>query len=968
MKFKKLLATVIATAMLLTSGIVPIFAETAVQSGQSELSQEEVGQSVPEVESVVDVALGDQPTNYIRLWIPNKEFLDTDEKPTVYFYAEPSVYWFTGTESIDLTLLTDSLNLYNADTHEFICKMVDTGRYAADGDDIMGDGVYSCKLEIDNSVAGTLNYYAEFDEVCSDTASITIVKNFTDVQWAEMSAVDAEINKLFRSDEYSDMVFDARVEAMKTLLIKLGEEGTEEFPYPLIDSITYQNGRFNFVYTTGLECLVVIEDITDEFEYKVTEENEITITRYKKSSATYVDIPAAIGGLPVTSIGYDAFANKNIKKITLPDTLEFIDDYAFYDSAVSEINFPDSLVHIGEGAFLHCLSLAEVTLPNNPDLVIEDFAFGYYEELTGCIVEYMKHPYFVIQGYKGSSAEIYAKEHEIPFYTPENIADYEYTITDGEVTITKYNGEGGNLNLPHEIEGLPVTAVGTGAFRNCTGLETVYISSPITKIGNNAFMSCTELTSVDMANSVTTIGKNAFQNCTKLADVYLSKSLTEIGDSAFYACDIQGSITIPSGVKTIPSMIFYGNANLEEIKFDEGVESLNAVISSNYIKRVFIPKSVTSIDTEAFAMCPNLTVYGYADTAAEDYASGVTGTHGFYEFPFKYITKITLDPNGGDFGWAGEVVPTRTVYSGDVLPMMYAPTRLWYKFTGFFDEDGLMYYDEECEPMRDWDKHYDATLTAKWEVNFTLANFVSLCKMSMVNKRYSEDFDFNADGIVNAIDIAIAKYMLLGGDKRFIENTDKAIAEPEFPIIVDEQGEIPDEIKNAVWAQFASEFPDTDFSDFKLVNNPEMSTKSYPYCFDVYYKNLQLVNDYNFGSGLGIRVAILDGNTVVMYFDQEYLNQVKNIEVSPTLTPDQIKEQLADYEFVDSSLGIARISLDYTDNSEFELMIYTKSSTYYEPKLVYKIPVYYHTELWCEICVDTNTAEVLAQYDYVDID
>jgi hypothetical protein len=211
------------------------------------------------------------------------------------------------------------------------------------------------------------------------------------------------------------------------------------------------------------------------------------------------------------------------------------------------------------------------------------------------------------------------------------------------------------------------------------------------------------------------------------------------------------------------------------------------------------------------------------------------------------------------------------------------------------------------------------------------------------------------------------------------------VAPTEYPLIVDEQGEIPGEVKTAIWDKFASEFPDTDFSDFKLVNNPRGSTESYPYYFDIYYKNLQLVNNYNFGSGSGIRVVILDGNTVVMYFDQEYINQVKDIEVLPTLTPDQIREQLADYEFADSSWGLEGISLDYTENSEFALMIYTKPSAeeyiydedgyydgirkiHYEPKLTYRIPVYVGGMVWCEVFVDAHTAEVLTQCTHVIYD
>jgi hypothetical protein len=241
-----------------------------------------------------------------------------------------------------------------------------------------------------------------------------------------------------------------------------------------------------------------------------------------------------------------------------------------------------------------------------------------------------------------------------------------------------------------------------------------------------------------------------------------------------------------------------------------------------------------------------------------------------------------------------------------------------------------------------------------------------------VDKRYSEEFDLNGDGFINSIDLTIGKYMLLGGEQR------PAAEEEKLPRIVDEQGEIPDEIKNAVWAQFASEFPDTDFSDFKLVNNPK-KVEFYAqygtlYYFDIYYKNLFLKETIS-----EIFVKVDSDIKVFIGLTKRYLNQLKNVEISPQLTPDQIKEQLTEYK-----LETTEISLESIENSEFELFIYRQpptreylydengdydgyKTTYPEPKLSYNIPVYYQTELWCRIYVDANTAEVLGRVEYLII-
>jgi hypothetical protein len=74
-------------------------------------------------------------------------------------------------------------------------------------------------------------------------------------------------------------------------------------------------------------------------------------------------------------IGYGAFWASNVTKVTLPEGMRAIDEYAFVQaSSLSEINLPSSVVFIGEQAFAQT-SLSEVTLPANlPEL--QDAAFA----------------------------------------------------------------------------------------------------------------------------------------------------------------------------------------------------------------------------------------------------------------------------------------------------------------------------------------------------------------------------------------------------------------------------------------------------------------------------------------------------------------------------------------------------------------------------------------------------------------
>ena len=84
---------------------------------------------------------------------------------------------------------------------------------------------------------------------------------------------------------------------------------------------------------------------------------------------------------------------------------------------------------------------------------------------------------------------------------------------DGSVTITGYTGNGGDVVIPSEIDGKPVTSIDNLAFADCTGLTNVTIPNTVTLIDKDAFAGCTGLTNVTIPNSVTEIGRYAFFHC-----------------------------------------------------------------------------------------------------------------------------------------------------------------------------------------------------------------------------------------------------------------------------------------------------------------------------------------------------------------------------------------------------------------------------------------------------------------------
>jgi hypothetical protein len=194
-------------------------------------------------------------------------------------------------------------------------------------------------------------------------------------------------------------------------------------------------------------------------------------------------------------------------------------------------------------------------------------------------------------------------------------SDLSYTVSNGAVTITKYNGTATTVIIPSMIGGYPVTRLysastySSGVFYNKAALTSVIIPDSVTSIGNYAFYSCANLASVSIPSSVTSIGSYAFDNCGNLASVTIPPSMTIIGSNSFENCYKLASVTIPSTVTSIGSYAFQYCRSLASITIPLSVTSIGSYAFSGCDKltSVAIPSSVTSIGEASFASCASLT-------------------------------------------------------------------------------------------------------------------------------------------------------------------------------------------------------------------------------------------------------------------------------------------------------------------------------------------------------------------------
>ncbi len=209
----------------------------------------------------------------------------------------------------------------------------------------------------------------------------------------------------------------------------------------------------------------------------------------------------------VTSIGNYAFYYcRNFTGLSFEENsnLLTIGDYAFASNNSSypmgftgNLNIPNSVTYIGEGAFYYCNGFTgNLNIPNSVTS-IGNSAFFYCNKFTGLTFE------------ENSKLE-----------TIGNSAFYE---------CNKFTGE---LIIPNSV-----TSIGNSAFyycRNFTGLSFDENSNLLT-IGNSAFYYCYGFTgNLNIPNSVTSIGNYAFYNCNKFTgELIIPNSVTSIGSSAF---------------------------------------------------------------------------------------------------------------------------------------------------------------------------------------------------------------------------------------------------------------------------------------------------------------------------------------------------------------------------------------------------------------------------------------------------
>ena len=288
----------------------------------------------------------------------------------------------------------------------------------------------------------------------------------------------------------------------------------------------------------------------------VTIPNSVTSIDEYAFSGCY-DLKSVIIPNSVMSIGYEAFRSCcDLTSITIPNSVTSIDSRAFHGCTyLKSIIIPNSVTSIGSGAFSFCASLTSIVVAEGN---------AKYHSTGNCIIETATKT--LVVGCKNSVIPTDGSVTSIGFYAFHYCHGLESIAIPNSITSIGSYAFKECYNLQSVTIPNSVTSIGSSAFSYCNILTSIVVAEGNAKYhstGNCIIETATKTLVVGCKNSViptdgsvTSIGSRAFENCEGLESIAIPNSITSIKAYAFYGCNSIRSIFIPDGVTNIGGYVF----------------------------------------------------------------------------------------------------------------------------------------------------------------------------------------------------------------------------------------------------------------------------------------------------------------------------------------------------------------------------------------------------------------------------
>ncbi len=275
------------------------------------------------------------------------------------------------------------------------------------------------------------------------------------------------------------------------------------------------------------------------------------ITEYTGAGGE-VTIPAEIDGEAVWAVDRKAFMNNGkITALTLEPGVQYLGNSATYKmTALEKLTLPEGFGALEDANFNGCPKLTEVTLPSTL-AYIGDSCFSFDNALrtvtfTGPapavdVGAFRSLPadftVLVPEGWEevyratlpeGLTIRSSGQGIVLPGETPAE--EFDFDTSTG--WILKYLGHAAAVNVPAEIDGVPVTDIFDYAFEDADNTYQLTLPEGITVIPDSAFASMNSLERVILPAGLKKIDREAFKYC-GMAELLLPASLETVAGRAF---------------------------------------------------------------------------------------------------------------------------------------------------------------------------------------------------------------------------------------------------------------------------------------------------------------------------------------------------------------------------------------------------------------------------------------------------
>ncbi|MDE6380811.1 MAG: leucine-rich repeat protein, partial [Muribaculaceae bacterium] len=345
--------------------------------------------------------------------------------------------------------------------------------------------------------------------------------------------------------------------------------------------------------------------------------NGFSFTDNIKEKITSLNLPESL-----IEIGNEAFIGfKELGEVKLPSSLQKIGNGAFRYCPKFWCVLPESLVSLGERAFEECGTLSKVTLPEN----LRSIGGGVFNE-TSVGTVYIKSTELDLIACRYVYTDAYS-----PFEKCETLSKVVVSPNVRKLCDKMFTYGSSIRTVEFEdIDNCMLEYVGTECFGGCDNAKFKDLPKTIKHIGEGAFSRCNFENNFNIDN-VRYLGKYAFSSCTGFDSVRIPECVDTLGGVVFSGCKDLRSVEFNAkefvGLMYSVNYAGGGGFSAEAAKLFEYCDSIERVSIGSKVK--FLPYAI-------FGDCRNI-----KELKFESRENEIDKTISIGDYAFSWCTGIT---------------------------------------------------------------------------------------------------------------------------------------------------------------------------------------------------------------------------------------------------------------------------------------------------------------------------------------